>query len=57
MIPEFIGRLPVITTLDDLDEDMLIKIMTQPKNAIIKQFEILMKMDSVKLEIKDDALK
>ena len=54
MIPEFIGRLPVITTLDELDEDMLIKIMTQPKNAIIKQFEILMKMDNVKLEIKED---
>ena len=57
MIPEFIGRLPVITTLSELDEDMLIKIMTQPKNAIVKQFESLMKMDGVKLEIKEDALK
>ncbi len=57
MIPEFIGRLPVITTLNELDEDMLIKIMTQPKNAIVKQFESLMKMDGVKLEIKEDALK
>ncbi len=57
MIPEFIGRLPVITTLGELDEDMLIQIMTQPKNAIVKQFESLMKMDGVKLEIKDDALK
>ena len=57
MIPEFIGRLPVITTLSELDEDMLIRIMTQPKNAIVKQFESLMKMDGVKLEIKDDALK
>ncbi len=57
MIPEFIGRLPVITTLNELDEDMLIRIMTQPKNAIVKQFESLMKMDGVKLEIKDDALK
>ena len=56
MIPEFIGRLPVITTLSELDEEMLIKIMTQPKNAIVKQFETLMKMDGVKLEIKDDAL-
>ena len=56
MIPEFIGRLPVITTLSELDEDMLIRIMTQPKNAIVKQFESLMKMDGVKLEIKDDAL-
>ncbi len=57
MIPEFIGRLPVITTLSELDEDMLIRIMTQPKNAIVKQFETLMKMDNVKLEIKEDALK
>ncbi len=57
MIPEFIGRLPVITTLRELDEDMLIRIMTQPKNAIVKQFEALMKMDGVKLEIKEDALK
>ena len=57
MIPEFIGRLPVITTLRELDEDMLIQIMTQPKNAIVKQFESLMKMDGVKLEIKEDALK
>ncbi len=57
MIPEFIGRLPVITTLSELNEDMLIRIMTQPKNAIVKQFETLMKMDGVKLEIKEDALK
>ena len=57
MIPEFIGRLPVVTTLNELSEDMLIKIMTEPKNAIIKQFELLMKMDGIKLEIKNDALK
>ena len=57
MIPEFIGRLPVITTLGELDEDMLIRIMTQPKNAIVKQFETLIKMDNVKLEVKEDALK
>jgi len=57
MIPEFIGRLPVITTLTELDEDMLIRIMTEPKNAIVKQFQSLMKMDGVKLEIKEDALK
>ena len=56
MIPEFIGRLPVITTLNELDEEMLIRIMTQPKNAIVKQFESLLKMDGVKLEIKEDAL-
>ena len=56
MIPEFIGRLPVITTLSELDEEMLISIMTQPKNAIVKQFETLLKMDGIKLEIKSDAL-
>ena len=56
MIPEFIGRLPVVTTLNELDEEMLIKIMTQPKNAIVKQFQALMKMDGVTLEIKEDAL-
>ena len=56
MIPEFIGRLPVITTLNELDEEMLIRIMTQPKNAIVKQFESLLKMDGVKLEIKEEAL-
>ena len=56
MIPEFIGRLPVCATLEELDEKMLIRIMREPKNAIIKQFEALFKMDNVQLEIKDDAL-
>ncbi len=56
MIPEFIGRLPVITTLRELDENMLVKIMTEPKNALIKQFETLFKMDGIKLEFKNDAL-
>ena len=57
MIPEFIGRLPVIATLQELDEDMLIKIMQEPKNALIKQYNSLFKMDGVKLDIKNDALK
>ncbi len=57
MIPEFIGRLPVVATLEELDEDMLIKIMTEPKNALIKQFKSLFKMDDVDLDIKIDALK
>ncbi len=57
MIPEFIGRLPVISTLNELDEDMLIKIMIEPKNALLKQYELLFKMDGIKLEIKSDALK
>ena len=57
MIPEFIGRLPVCTTLEELDEDMLIRICVEPKNAIVKQFESLFKMDNIYLEIKKDALK
>ena len=56
MIPEFIGRLPVCATLEELDENMLIKIMKEPKNAITKQFEALFKMDKIELEIKNDAL-
>jgi len=57
MIPEFIGRLPVVTTLEELDLDMLMRIMQEPKNALIKQYEALFKMDGVNLEIKNDALK
>ena len=57
MIPEFIGRLPVITTLEELDLNMLVRIMQEPKNALIKQYTTLFKMDGVNLEIKNDALK
>ena len=57
MIPEFIGRLPVIATLQELSEEMLIKIMQEPKNALLKQYVSLFKMDGVKLDIKNDALK
>ncbi len=57
MIPEFIGRLPVIATLEELDEEMLIQIMQEPKNALLKQYSSLFKMDEIKLEIKKDALK
>ncbi len=57
MIPEFIGRLPVIATLQELDEDMLIKIMYEPKNALLKQYNSLFKMDGIKLDIKIEALK
>ena len=56
MIPEFIGRLPILATLNELDEDMLIKILTTPKNALVKQFTVLFKMDGIDLEIKKDAL-
>ena len=57
MIPEFIGRLPVITTLSELDENMLIKIMTEPKNALVKQYQALFKMDGINIEFKSDSLK
>ena len=56
MIPEFIGRLPIVTTLNELNKDMLVEIMTKPKNALIKQFQSLFKMDNVNLEFKNDAL-
>ncbi len=57
MIPEFVGRLPVVTTLEELDLDILVRIMQEPKNALIKQYSVLFKMDGVNLEIKNDALK
>jgi len=56
MIPEFIGRLPVIATLDDLDKEALISILTTPKNAIIKQYKKLFDIDDVELLIDEDAL-
>lgn len=56
MIPEFLGRIPVIATLDDLDKDALIRILTEPKNAIIKQYKKLFHMNNAKLEFTDDAL-
>ena len=57
MIPEFIGRLPVIATLKELDENMLMQIMQEPKNALLKQYNSLFKMDGIKLDIKNEALK
>ncbi|WP_010630351.1 ATP-dependent protease ATP-binding subunit ClpX [Sporolactobacillus vineae] len=57
LIPEFIGRLPVITTLKQLDEDALVDILTKPKNALIKQYKKLMELDDVTLEFTDDALR
>ncbi|HET6644601.1 MAG TPA: ATP-dependent Clp protease ATP-binding subunit ClpX [Fimbriimonadales bacterium] len=56
LIPEFIGRLPVIATLDALDEDALIKILSEPRNSLIKQFKKLMAMDNVGLEFEEGAL-
>ena len=56
LIPEFIGRLPVIATLDDLDEAALVKILTEPKNALIKQYQRLFDMENIGLTFTDDAL-
>ncbi|HEX5008615.1 MAG TPA: ATP-dependent Clp protease ATP-binding subunit ClpX, partial [Hyphomonadaceae bacterium] len=56
LIPEFIGRLPVIATLEDLDEDALIQILTEPKNALLKQYQRLFEMENVTLTFTDDAL-
>ncbi len=56
MIPEFIGRLPVIFTLQGLNEDMLVKILKEPKNAILKQYQKLLALDEVKLEFDEEAL-
>ena len=57
LIPEFIGRLPVLATLDDLDEEALVEILTEPKNALVKQYQRLFEMEDVKLTFTDDALK
>ncbi|MDH3309938.1 MAG: ATP-dependent Clp protease ATP-binding subunit ClpX [Gammaproteobacteria bacterium] len=56
LIPEFVGRLPVIAVLDELDERALIQILTEPKNALAKQYHKLLKLEGVELEIKEDAL-
>ena len=57
LIPEFVGRLPVIASLEDLDEASLIKILTEPKNALIKQYQTLFKMEKVELDFREEALK
>lgn len=56
LIPEFIGRLPIVATLNNLDEAMLIQILTEPKNALVRQFQTLFEMEGVKLEFADEAL-
>ena len=56
MVPEFIGRLPVISVLEELDENSLVRILTEPKNALIKQYKKLFEYDNVELEIQNDAL-
>jgi len=56
LIPEFVGRLPVLATLDDLDKDALVEILTQPKNALVKQYQRLFEMEDVRLTFANDAL-
>ncbi|MBF0171679.1 MAG: ATP-dependent Clp protease ATP-binding subunit ClpX [Nitrospinae bacterium] len=57
LIPEFIGRMPVIATLTDLDEEAMVKILTEPKNALVKQFQKFLELEKVKLKFTDGALK
>ena len=57
LIPELVGRLPVITALDNLDEDALVKIMSEPKNALIKQYQYLFAIDGIELQFEQDALR
>ena len=56
LIPEFVGRLPVIATLEDLDEEALVEILTKPKNALVKQFQKLFEMEDVRLTFSEDAM-
>ncbi len=57
LIPEFVGRLPVVATLEELDEEALVRILTEPKNAVVRQFKKLFEMDDCELEVRDDALR
>ncbi|MDO4564791.1 MAG: ATP-dependent Clp protease ATP-binding subunit ClpX [Clostridia bacterium] len=57
LIPEFVGRVPVIVTLENLDENALVRILTEPKNALTRQYQRLFEMDGVKLVVKEDALR
>ena len=56
LIPEFIGRLPVVATLAELDRDALINILVEPKNALVKQYQALFDMESVELDLRQEAL-
>ncbi len=56
LIPEFVGRLPVVATLEELDEEALVRILVEPKNALIKQYKALFEMEDAELEIREDAL-
>ena len=57
LIPEFIGRVPVITSLEELDEDALVRILSEPKNSLVKQYKKLFELDGVVLEFEEEALR
>jgi ATP-dependent Clp protease ATP-binding subunit ClpX len=57
LIPEFVGRLPVVATLEELDEDALVSILTEPKNALTKQYAKLFEMEGTDIEFRDEALR
>lgn len=57
LIPEFIGRVPVIATLEPLDEEALVRILTEPKNALVKQYSAMLKLDNIDLEFTPEALR
>ena len=57
MIPEFVGRLPVVATLDELDEEALVQILTEPRNALTKQYRKLFDMEGVEMEFREEALR
>ena len=57
LIPEFVGRVPVVVTLQSLDEDALIRILSEPKTALLKQYKYLFELDDVELEFTDDAVR
>ena len=57
LIPEFVGRLPIVATLEELDEDALVRILKEPKNALVKQYRKLFSLEGVELTIREDALR
>ena len=57
LIPEFVGRLPVVATLEELDEDALVRILQEPKNSLVRQYETMFELENVKLRLTDEALR
>ena len=57
LTPEFVGRLPIFVALDELDEEAMVKILTEPRNSLVKQYQKLLELDGVELEFEDEALR